>query len=323
MDIQAENKNPKVFVSHATEDKDRFVNEFAKRLCNNGIDAWLDKWEMLPGDSLVDKIFEEGIKQSSAIIIIISQNSIDKKWVREELNVSFIEKLQKGTKLIPIIIDECKVPMCLQSTVWIKINNLTSYNEEFNRILMSILGITEKPIIKNLPKFTNLKINTVLNLSKTDTIVLKISGDIAVDKGYGIIESSQLFKNTNEIDIPDQICIETLEVLDNRRFINLSKSFSGISHIVLTSFGFSEYGKAFIEDFDGAFKRIALKILNDEKKFTEDFSECLNLSIMHVNHILSEFESKGFINCIKTFGYNKQVYSVSPELNRWFESTDE
>ncbi|MCQ9427586.1 toll/interleukin-1 receptor domain-containing protein, partial [Pseudomonas sp. LJDD11] len=54
--------SPKVFVSHASEDKDRFVLDFAKQLRANGIDAWLDKWEMLPGDSLVTKIFDEGIK---------------------------------------------------------------------------------------------------------------------------------------------------------------------------------------------------------------------------------------------------------------------
>jgi hypothetical protein len=49
--------NPKIFVSHAKEDKDRFVLEFAEKLRNKGIDAWVDNWEMLPGDKLNDKIF--------------------------------------------------------------------------------------------------------------------------------------------------------------------------------------------------------------------------------------------------------------------------
>ena len=57
--------NPKVFISHASEDKERFVMNFASKLRANGVDAWLDKWEMLPGDSLVDKIFEEGIKEAA------------------------------------------------------------------------------------------------------------------------------------------------------------------------------------------------------------------------------------------------------------------
>jgi hypothetical protein len=38
---------PKVFLSHASEDKARFVLSFAEKLHNNGIDVWLDKWEML------------------------------------------------------------------------------------------------------------------------------------------------------------------------------------------------------------------------------------------------------------------------------------
>lgn len=39
--------NPKVFVSHASEDKEHFVVEFATKLRARGIDAWLDKWEIL------------------------------------------------------------------------------------------------------------------------------------------------------------------------------------------------------------------------------------------------------------------------------------
>lgn len=79
---------PKVFLSHAGEDKERFVVEFAKRLREKGVDAWFDKWEILPGDSLVDKIFEEGLKDADAIIVVLSENSINKPWVREELNAS-------------------------------------------------------------------------------------------------------------------------------------------------------------------------------------------------------------------------------------------
>ena len=37
----------KVLVSHASEDKERFVLGFAERLRKNSIDAWVDTWEML------------------------------------------------------------------------------------------------------------------------------------------------------------------------------------------------------------------------------------------------------------------------------------
>lgn len=58
----------KVFISHASEDKERFVIDFTQKLFESGIDAWLDIWEMLPGDSLVGKIFDEGIKSKGLTV---------------------------------------------------------------------------------------------------------------------------------------------------------------------------------------------------------------------------------------------------------------
>jgi hypothetical protein len=135
----------KVFISHASEDKERFVLDFARRLREHGVDAWVDFWEMAPGDSLVDKIFEEGIKNAHAMIVVLSENSINKAWVREELNAGFLKRLRGKCKLIPVVIDDCEVPEALRSTVWQTISMLTDYEEEFQRILDSIHGRTKRP----------------------------------------------------------------------------------------------------------------------------------------------------------------------------------
>lgn len=107
---------------------------------SKGIDAWIDKWEMLPGDSLVRKVFEEGIKNAQAVIVVLSRYSVEKPWVREELDVSMVKKINEGSKLIPVIIDDCQIPMCLQAIVWQKIENLNNYDAELERIIMSIYG---------------------------------------------------------------------------------------------------------------------------------------------------------------------------------------
>jgi hypothetical protein len=119
---------PKVFLSHASEDKERFVMDFARQLRENGVDVWLDQWEMKPGDSLVDKIFEEGLKEARAVIIVLSTTSVQKPWVREELNASVVNRISRGTKLIPVVIDECEVPESLRSTVWQKVDSLEDYS---------------------------------------------------------------------------------------------------------------------------------------------------------------------------------------------------
>jgi TIR domain len=144
---------PKVFVSHATADKDRFVLEFATRLRSNGVDAWVDHWEMNPGDSLVDKIFEEGLRDCQAMIVVLSQHSIESKWVREELNAAVVKKIEKATRLIPVRLDRCEVPQCLRSTIWQDIPNLQEYGEQFSRVLNAIYGQYEKPPLGPAPQY--------------------------------------------------------------------------------------------------------------------------------------------------------------------------
>jgi predicted RNase H-related nuclease YkuK (DUF458 family) len=79
--------DPKVFIGHASEDKERFLRAFATKLRQEaGVDAWVDEWEIYPGDSLVQKISEEGLKDAEAVIIVLSEHSVDEPWVREELS---------------------------------------------------------------------------------------------------------------------------------------------------------------------------------------------------------------------------------------------
>ena len=104
------------------------------------MDAWVDEWEIYPGDSLVQKIFEEGLKDAEAVIIVLSEHSVDKPWVREELDASIMKKVEDLITLIPVGIDDCEVPESLRSIVWQKIENLEEYGTEFDRKCVGASG---------------------------------------------------------------------------------------------------------------------------------------------------------------------------------------
>lgn len=163
-----------------SEDKSRFVIDFATKLRARGIDAWLDKWEMLPGDSLVDKIFEEGIKDAAAVIIVLSKFSVQKPWVREELNAAFVARVNKGSKLIPVVIDDCEVPAALSSTLWESIGDLSSYDAALDRIVASVLGTTDKPPLGPLPSYTSALLKSIGGLAPIDSTILELSCAAAV-----------------------------------------------------------------------------------------------------------------------------------------------
>jgi hypothetical protein len=93
---------PKAFISHAGEDRERFVKQFAIRLRAKGVDAWASFWEINPGGSLVDKIFDEGLKDCQAFIVVLSQNSVNRPWVREELDAGMVRKIESKTRMIAV-----------------------------------------------------------------------------------------------------------------------------------------------------------------------------------------------------------------------------
>ena len=75
----ATRKSPRVFVSCASEDWDRFISGLSRRLRAVGTDAWVACWEILPGDSLVQKIFQEGLAQADVVIVVLSPHKMGRR----------------------------------------------------------------------------------------------------------------------------------------------------------------------------------------------------------------------------------------------------
>jgi hypothetical protein len=309
--------NPKVFISHASEDKKRFVIDFASKLRNNGIDAWLDKWEMLPGDSLIDKIFEEGIKNADVMIIVLSNNSVSKKWVKEELNAGIVKKIEKNTKIIPVIIDDCVIPESLKSTVWQRISNISSYDEEFEIIKNSIFGIYQIPNLGKIPNYASTAISVIPDFTKEDTIVLKEVCEKAMEVGFGDFGVSKIFENVKKYDITYEIFYESIEILDNRYCFESIKTNKGIEHITLTTYGFELYANNFLNNYGESIDKVSYFLVNSKSQLSNTkIEEETHLNSYLIRHILDLLENKSLINQIKVSGGGRIITSVSPELKR-------
>jgi hypothetical protein len=112
---------PRAFVSHASEDKERFVLPFAEALRAHGVDAWVDRWEIRSGDSLVQMIFDEGIAGADAFIIVLSSSSVRKPWVREELDAAVVRRIESDgeRRVMPVVLDDdVEVPAPLRHLLW-------------------------------------------------------------------------------------------------------------------------------------------------------------------------------------------------------------
>jgi hypothetical protein len=308
--------NPKVFVSHASEDKERFVLDFATKLRSKGIDAWIDKWEMYPGDSLIDKIFEEGIKNAQAVIVVLSKNSVDKPWIREELNASMVKRIQGSSKLIPVVIDDCEVPECLKSTVWEKITDLKDYEVQLDRVVMSIYGQYDKPPLGDSPPYAQTIIDVLPDLTKIDTLILKISCEKAIEVGHTLINNEDIWPQLESLGISQTELFESAEVLSRRGYIREALfRINFVSAFIITLFGFDIYARAFITEYTSIFEAVVFQIVNGGERHSDSIAQRLNQPHLIVEHIFDVLENKDLVQLGKSLTSSEIVY-INPELKR-------
>ena len=103
---------PKVFIGYASEDKIAAIKLYDD-LTRNGINAWLDKIDLKPGDDWKYEI-RKAIQNASFFIACFSDEYYKRNetFENEEL-VQALERVRKQvnkTWLLPVLLTDCKVP---------------------------------------------------------------------------------------------------------------------------------------------------------------------------------------------------------------------
>lgn len=320
-------EHPKVFISHASEDKERFVLDFATKLrTEQGIDAFVDAWEIAPGDSLVKRIFDEGIGRAQAVIVILSVYSINKPWVREELDVSTVRKIEDGIKLIPVLIGDIEkhqIPMSLRATVWERITNLNEYDAEIARIVQAIYGNVQKPPLSDPPSYTEPSLATIPGFSSVDSVVLQACCEKEIQAGarFDVVDTEGVVQEAADAGLHREQVGESIKILDEEGLVKAIYTNDVLPlYLTLTDIGFDEYGRIYIPEYESLVRSVGFEIVNGEERQSNAMAENLGISSVILEHILGLLESWGYIELFVETG-PLSVSDVSPKLRRWLEET--
>ncbi|MCA9904228.1 MAG: toll/interleukin-1 receptor domain-containing protein [Anaerolineae bacterium] len=90
-----------VFISHASEDKESFVRDFAVRLIDFGLKVWYDEFTLDVGDSLIRSI-DQGLVKSRFGIVILSNHFLRKAWPEYELKSLLTLQIGNTKRILPI-----------------------------------------------------------------------------------------------------------------------------------------------------------------------------------------------------------------------------
>lgn len=109
---------PRAFISYSHQDE-AFVLALVQMLDEHGVGVWIDRVDLLIGDSLIRRI-GDAIHDEDFVIAVISQHSVKSSWCEKELSLAVTHGIQsKQVKVLPVRLDEVALPSFLADTLWV------------------------------------------------------------------------------------------------------------------------------------------------------------------------------------------------------------
>jgi len=139
-----------VFLCHNSQDKPA-VEELARWLVKEGIQPWLDKWNLIPGEPWQEAI-EEALDSCATCAVFIGLSGTG-PWQNEEMRAAVqrrVDKRHAGERpfrVIPVLLpgaergERGRLPAFLARTTWVEFRAGLDDDEAFRRLVAGIRGI--------------------------------------------------------------------------------------------------------------------------------------------------------------------------------------
>ncbi|MEI8017445.1 MAG: toll/interleukin-1 receptor domain-containing protein [Schlesneria sp.] len=136
-----------VFLSHNSVDKPA-VEELARRLKADGIEAWLDKWHLVPGTPWQPAL-EQALADSMSVAVFVGPSGIS-PWQDEEMRAAISKRVRQKDnefRVIPILLpggtreERSRLPEFLLASTWVEFRNSLDEDEAYHRLKSGVLGV--------------------------------------------------------------------------------------------------------------------------------------------------------------------------------------
>ena len=132
----------RVFLCHSTKDKKQ-VRRLVRDLEAQGIDVWLDQYEVAVGDTIVEKL-QRGIDESDFVAIWLTKRAVTSKWVQREWYTKYHEEIETGrTMVLPLLAENCAVP------AFLKAKRYADFRGDYNSGLKDLLSVFARQPVYN------------------------------------------------------------------------------------------------------------------------------------------------------------------------------
>lgn len=317
---------PKVFISHSSLDKDRFVRDVAERLTQDGVDVWFDEWSLNPGDSLIKKIFDEGLAQTDVVIAVLSDHSADSAWVSQELDVATIAMINRVCRVIPVLIDQVTVPVAFSALVYQPIPNTEGYDAEYRRLLSSIYNVSAKPELGEPPAYV-ISAPDESDLPAQAAALLDVLGEqcFSLDQRQ-LTDSAALSGSIAELELSNEDVVREFARLKKLGFVqSVSVQPAGhIEHVSLDHTGVLEAYRLAGNGLAGTTKAVIAAIVNGQLRDVGAIAAEAELPGPVVDAVCDRLEEQQMLKMSRAMGrryFSYRLSNVSPLVGELLEGS--
>ncbi len=138
-----------IFLSHNSADKPT-IEELARRLVKEGLQPWLDKWNLIPGEPWQEGL-EEALDTCQTVAVFLGSAGIG-PWENEEMRSALEERVHDKTRrVIPVLLPgapeprDRPLPRFLRRMTWVDFRSGLDDEEAFQRLVAGIRGLAPGP----------------------------------------------------------------------------------------------------------------------------------------------------------------------------------
>jgi len=193
-------------MSHSSKDRDH-VEALGKHLVRGGIYCFIDEAELGPGDSLRQRLLVEGIPDSTAVFVLLSDDSINSNWVKKEIDVAMTLNLGgKPLLIIPYVL--CKGPDDFERLFGqlspdlrsVKVGKLETHNilDSVPQLLGAVYRAAAEKLINDANALNrNERERLQLEIANLEKRIMLIENDSDVTVAFGFLEGEEILPHTS------------------------------------------------------------------------------------------------------------------------------